>query len=417
MGKRLGSRASGLVLMHSEIKQSFSQLDAYLTELQDYWHFSVFPMSDYPWRESFPQLVEMLETIDDQQLNEYLQNPNDFYIKLVALLPELRSLNDPLFSVANITTHHTQVDYPSWLANGIKGRKWSQICQFSQQVKGQAPVLEWCAGKGHLGRLIALQNNNPITSVEWQQTLCDAGQSLAEKSRVAQRFQQANVLTGEADALVMKKQHAVALHACGDLHLHLIEQVKIKQTEQLTLSPCCYHLTANDIYQPLSETAKQSALKLSRQDLKSAVAKQVISGERQKQLNDIEVHWRLSFDCLQKELLQTKKYLTLPSFPKGLLNQSFKDFCLWAIELKKLPLILPSDLQSFLAQGLKRFQMVRRTELVTQFFCRPLELWLVYDRALSLEEVGYQTKLSTFCDLQTTPRNLLIQAKRKGEMS
>ncbi|WP_372882326.1 methyltransferase [Psychromonas sp.] len=392
-------------------KQSFLKLDAYLTDLQDYWHFSVFPMLDYPWAETSPQLVALLEGIDDQQLADYLQNPDDFYSSLLPLLPELRLLNDPLFAVADIT-EDTQPAYPCWLSNGIKGRKWSQISQFSAQVTGGIPVLEWCAGKGHLGRLLAFQNNNPITSVEWQKSLCDAGQSLADKSQVPQQFQQANVLIGEADSLVTEKQHAVSLHACGDLHVHLIEQVKIKQTEQLTFSPCCYHLITDEIYQPLSETAKQSTLTLSRQDLKFSIAQQVTSGERQKRLNDIEVHWRLSFDCLQKELLQTKAYLTLPSFPKVLLNQSFKDFCQWAVDLKRLPFTLPDDLQPFLAQGLKRLKMVRRTELVTQFFRRPLELWLVYDRALSLEEAGYHIKLSTFCDFQTTPRNLLIQAKR-----
>jgi len=308
------------------IKQSFLKLDAYLTGLQDYWHFSAFPMLDYPWSGSFPQLVALLESIDDRQLAGYLQNPDDLYSRLQPLLPELRLLNDPLFAVAD-STEHTRPDYPGWLSNGIKGRKWSQISQFSRQVKGDIPVLEWCAGKGHLGRLLAFQNHNPITSVEWQQSLCDAGQSLAKKRQLAQQFQQADVLTGEADPLVMEKQHAVSLHACGDLHIHLIEQVIKKQTEQLTFSPCCYHLTADKIYQPLSETAGHSALKLSRQDLKSVVAQQVVSGDRQKRLNDIEVHWRLSFDCLQKELLQTRAYLTLPSFPKALLNKSFKDFC------------------------------------------------------------------------------------------
>lgn len=394
------------------IEQSFLKLDAYLTDLQDYWHFSAFPMLDYPWSESCPQLVNLLESIDDQLLADYLQNPNDLYSSLLPLLPELRLLNDPLFAVAD-TTEHIQPDYPFWLSNGIKGRKWSQISQFSEQIKGETPVLEWCAGKGHLGRLIAFQNNTPITSVEWQHSLCNAGQLLADKRQVAQQFQQANVLTGEADSLVTQKQHAVALHACGDLHVHLIELVKRKQTEQLTLSPCCYHLIEDEIYQPLSDAARQSTLKLSRQDLKSAIAQQVVSGKRQKRCNDIEVHWRLSFDCLQKELLQTKAYLTLPSFPKVLLNQSFKDFCLWAIELKQLPFTLPDDLQPFLAQGEKRLKMVRRTELVTQFFRRPLELWLVCDRALSLEEAGYDIKLSTFCDFKTTPRNLLIQAKRR----
>lgn len=69
-----------------------------------------------------------------------------------------------------------------------------------------------------------------MTSIEWQQSLCDLGEQAATKMQVAQQFKQADVLKGQADSLLDKKCHVIALHDCGDLHLHLIQQAKKKQT-------------------------------------------------------------------------------------------------------------------------------------------------------------------------------------------
>ncbi|GAM69239.1 SAM-dependent methyltransferases [Vibrio sp. JCM 19236] len=41
---------------------------------------------------------------------------------------------------------------------------------------------------------------------------------------------------------------------------------------------------------------------------------------------------------------------------------------------------------------------MERLGLVQQLFQRPLELWLVLDKALYLQEQGYQVELSQFCD-------------------
>ncbi|MNG29795.1 hypothetical protein D3C84_1152830 [compost metagenome] len=55
---------------------------------------------------------------------------------------------------------------------------------------------------------------------------------------------------------------------------------------------------------------------------------------------------------------------------------------------------------------------MRNLELLRNLFRRPLELWLVLDRALFLEEQGYRVRPGLFCDYPLTPRNLLILAER-----
>ncbi|MNF11686.1 hypothetical protein D3C80_2129510 [compost metagenome] len=55
---------------------------------------------------------------------------------------------------------------------------------------------------------------------------------------------------------------------------------------------------------------------------------------------------------------------------------------------------------------------MRNLELPRSLFRRPLELWLLLDRALFLEEQGYQVMLGSFCQAQLTPRNILLLAER-----
>jgi len=388
--------------------KTFQQLDNYLTELQLFWKFEAFHHGDYPWRSSHPALSEFLDGLSDLELQHYQQNPALLQVKLSPFIESLRQLDDPLFNVDALCITDTEV--PFWLTTGIKGRKWSQISAFAQQVNNQQPIVEWCAGKGHLGRLISWQQQLPVTSVEWQQKLCDLGTQLSEKMQLQQTFKQADVLQGEADGCIHTDCHAIALHACGDLHLHLIELAKKERPKQLTISPCCYHLTEQAIYQACSGQGKASALRINKQELKLAVSKQATSGARQARLGEQEVLWRLAFDELQKHFLKTEDYLPLPSFPKTLLSASFNDFVGWAKDEKSLTFAQPDALQPFLDLAKERLKKVRRMELLSQFFVRPLELWLVYDRALALQESGYQVQLSTFCEPQITPRNLLIQA-------
>jgi len=392
--------------------KTFQQLDNYLDLLTCYWQFEAFHLRDYPWSDINPALSEFLDNLSEQELALYQDSPETLYALLSPLIKPLRPLSDSLFIIQSL--EYAEADIPFWLTTGIKGRKWSQISAFAGQVNDQHPIVEWCAGKGHLGRLISWQNNLDVTSIEWQKKLCDLGQAEATKMQVQQKFKQADVLKGEADNCIEKNCHAVALHACGDLHLRLIKLAKQRKPAQLTISPCCYHLTEQSVYLPCSLQGKVSPLRITKQLLKLAVSKQVTTGKRQSRLSEKEVLWRLAFDELQKCSLATEDYCPLPSFPKALLSGEFSEFVAWAMDKKSLAFNLPKQLQAFLDLAQKRLNKVRRMELISQFFVRPLELWLVYDRVLALQESGYKVKLSSFCDEQVTPRNLLIQAEFTG---
>ena len=55
---------------------------------------------------------------------------------------------------------------------------------------------------------------------------------------------------------------------------------------------------------------------------------------------------------------------------------------------------------------------MRNLELVRGLFRRPLEVWLLLDRALYLQEQGWKVQLGTFCAYHLTPRNALLLAER-----
>ena len=54
---------------------------------------------------------------------------------------------------------------------------------------------------------------------------------------------------------------------------------------------------------------------------------------------------------------------------------------------------------------------VRNLELVRGLFRRPLEIWLLLDRALYMQEAGYRVEIGLFCPAALTPRNILLIAE------
>ena len=154
----------------------------------------------------------------------------------------------------------------------------------------------------------------------------------------------------------------------------------------------------------------QSQLALTHRDLKLALQETVTAPSRVDKVRKTEVEWRLGFDALRKSLTGEMHYVSVPSVNKAVFSDSFSSFCLWAAEKKSLHLPEGIDYNKFLEIGKKRKRVTERVELVRHVFRRAIEVWLVLDRALYLQQQGYQVTVSTFCEKQLTPRNILIQA-------
>ncbi|MGI2190299.1 methyltransferase [Shewanella baltica] len=450
----------------STYSQRFSELNQLLEQSAALWQVRAFEVNALPWAEDFPQLAEAVWALADDELDG-LDAEQSLLVKALspALSQDLRALGQDwdlsllTASIAERTVFNNKtvtdkagVAEPSLMDNTaaqqgclsfddeahfsahIKGRKWQQITAFVQHLPQlNLPVLEWCAGKGHLGRLIAKARGAEVVSLEWQAPLCEAGQAFADKWLLSQTFICAdafaigaehaatNTSITTVEALVKHaskanplsaQQQAVALHACGDLHVRLLMLAAEAGTQALAISPCCYHLIHASHYQPLSNLAQQSSLKLSRHDLQLPLQQSVIANPKQQAQRHQEIAWRLGFDALQRECRQIDEYLPLPSLKQSQLSGSFTDFCLWAAETKAVNLAKNKDFEAWLEIGRQRQQLTRRIDLVAHLFRTVLEQWLILDRACFLQEQGYGVCVGEFCANSVTPRNSLILAQK-----
>ncbi len=394
----------------------FEALDQLLTRYQSFWQCQPFHWRDNCWRESAPELATFLDQLSPEQVFALEADPTPLMALLTPWFPDLESLSALCALPLNSSVPEP---VPEVLGHYIPGRKWQQLRHFAAALPGvRGPVLEWCAGKGHLGRLLGFQSKQSVLSLEWQSELCDAGQRLAKRAKVAMEFVCADAFSAEARDFIRPEQHAVALHACGALHMRLLEAASQQQTRALSISPCCYHLIEGLNYQPMSDAGKNSPLQLTTQDLRMTVQETVTAGQRVRRLRQIELTWRLGFDLLQRDIRGVDEYLPVPNLQKSWLSGTFSEFVGWALSAKGLRLpqgMTAERVARYEQAGAERLPVMARMELVRHLFRRPLELWLVLDRALFLQEQGYQVELSQFCGRELTPRNILIHAEKVSD--
>ncbi|GMG87043.1 hypothetical protein MNKW57_13640 [Biformimicrobium ophioploci] len=272
--------------------------------------------------------------------------------------------------------------------------------------------MEWCGGKGHLGRYLHACYGSRVDTLEIDSTLVREGEELARKLDYPQSLHECDVLAEPSAVWLKPETHLLGLHACGGLHVTMLEKGVDAGTCRISLSPCCYHLYGPEQYQPMSGSGRVTGLHLTREELRNAVRQTETAPARQRRQRAQMQSWRLGFDALQQQITGTGQYMPVPSLPTRLLKGSFEAFCRHCAELKGLSLAENLDFFRFEREGLALFRQRSREDLVRMLFRRPLEVWLALDRVLFLEENGYQCRLLQFCPPALTPRNLLLDAHR-----
>lgn len=392
------------------MKKTFYQLDQILTEYADIWRTSPFVSSHPSWCHRYPELADWLLALSDSEV-DLLQGDDHLLCQQVA----------PYFPVAKDIYSLIQIPFSkqvnsfersyAWQRD-VPGKKADQIEAFAAAtIDVVDPLLEWCSGKLHLGRYLAERFNVSVLGLDINNRLVTHANQLAQRMSIDARAVQCDVLTNEARQNLTKQQHAIALHACGGLHASLLQGCVEKQVKRITLSPCCYHrFNQTNDYKPLSQAAKQSALVLDNDALRSAVRQSNKASERTRANRKKLQSWRLGFDCLQREVRGVDEYMTVPPLSDQLLQGNFTDFCHYVADIKGLDLPHGIEFDEYEKRGGRRFFEYSRFDLLRMAFRRALECWLVLDRMLYLEEQGYTCSLSQFCLPSLTPRNLFIDA-------
>ncbi|WP_339516058.1 methyltransferase [Pseudomonas sp. RL_15y_Pfl2_60] len=397
-----------------DLTEHFEALNRFLSEHQALWRPR--PFSDRPmaWEQTHGQLATWLKSRSLAQAEQAQAEPH----KLNAPEPfaSLAEQAQALCQIAPLPLINSP-QLPNRLSNDIPGRKWLQIQAFASSLSFEQPTkhwLDWCSGKGHLGRLLARQGQ-PLSCLEHDPELVDKGAKLSQKLGINAQHIEQDVLAPSAIKQLKTEHTAVALHACGDLHVRLIQLASEVGCQQLAIAPCCYNRISTQHYKPLSQPAKAAGLELSIQDLGLPLSETVTAGARVQKQRDISMARRLAFDSLQREIRGLDEYLPTPSLASSWLNKPFAEFCIDLAALKQIPPPPAStDWLKLEAKGWELLAQVRNLELLRGLFRRPLEVWLLLDRALYLCEQGYAVQLGTFCSRELTPRNLMLVAERIG---
>ena len=399
------------ILTSGDLLARFQALDSFLLQHQAFWRPRPFHHLQLPWETELAELATWLRSRSLEQAEASDNSP--FALSAPAPFPDLARQAQALSQLGEIPSldsppraHALSVDVP--------GRKLAQIQAFASHLQfRQRPAhwLDWCSGKGHLGRWLT-QDDQYLTCLEYDLALIESGSALSKRLGLGAAHLQQDVLADDCDERLTKEHTPVALHACGDLHVRLLQLASRNGCPQLAVAPCCYNRIAGMHYQPLSAAAQGSGLQLSRDDLGLPLSETVTAGARVRRQRNQSMAWRLAFDLLQRQLRGIDEYLPTPSLPSDWFSKPFASFCHDLAELRDVPSPGEQDWHALEARGWQRLAEVRNLELLRNLFRRPLELWLLLDRALYLQEQGYHVKLGTFCDYQLSPRNLLLLAER-----
>ncbi|WP_460046050.1 methyltransferase [Pseudomonas sp. S2_H01] len=396
----------------ADLQSRFHALDTFLLEHQALWRPKPFTHRHLPWETQHPELSTWLRQRSLEEAEaahnhpEQLDAPQPF----AAIAQQSKALSD-IDALPRIDLEHVS----SRMSVDVPGRKWQQIEAFASSLSFKhTPThwLDWCAGKGHLGRRLA-HHGQALTCLEYDAKLVEAGEQLSHKLGITAQHLHQDVMAADADARLNATHTPVALHACGDLHVRLMRLASDAHCQTMAIAPCCYNRIASGHYQPLSTEGLASSLHLSLDDLGLPLSETVTAGARVRRQRDTSMARRLAFDLLQRQLRGIDDYLPTPSLPSAWLDKPFPDYCRDLAELKELPEPGTQDWPALEAAGWRRLAEVRNLELLRNLFRRPLELWLILDRALYLQHRNYHVRIGTFCDSHITPRNLLILAERK----
>ena len=419
------SHVPPIVLREDALGPRFDALDRWLVGHRALWRPRPFSQLPVPWATEHPELSAWLSGLDDEHIDaidagaQGLQAPEMLPPVMAAWLREAAALtvigrwpggDDPL-----------GLEHRSRLGRGIRGRKWDQVQHFAAAVMPPSPsathLLDWCGGTGHLGRTLGVLAARPVTVLELDGRMEERALFLARRDRADLSFAQGDALDPAARDRLGGGAMVVALHACGGLTNALIEGVNPPGVPDVAVAPCCFHLlhAGHEGWRPLSSQGRAAGLDLDHATLRLATAEEVHAAPPLRRRRRRESAWRLGLDLLLREATGEDLYTPLGTLDAATLALPFEAFCREVAAAQRLALPARWNADSAQDAGTIRARTARALGLVRALFRRPLELWLVLDRALALRDRGYEVGVGAFCERSITPRNLLIRGRRGAE--
>lgn len=401
---------------HLDIQARFEALSTLLKNKRVLWETRPFVEIRPQWENEFPDLANWLRERSHSDIDRIEEDWSYLnHLEAPQLFLDWHEECNRLVHLESFATEPSEALSEKSLRYGIPARKWAQIRIFVETCRAILPsniqrVVDWCAGKGHVSRMFNLATQIETRALEKRPDLCDIGRKLAHKQRLQTcEFCCLDVLEDETSTHFNQAQAGIALHACGHLTDELFTQAIEHQLDNVISVPCCYHnLGGKKFHSSQSNAARESGLEFTQANLRLATAHETVARIPIRVARRREMAYRLGLDLLFREATGIDTYHQQGPFPKALFDGDFKIFCETVSEELNLPLPHEFDADAAEIAGRKRALEARALSLVRACYRRPLELWLILDRAMRLVEANRKVQVGLFCDARITPRNIMI---------
>ena len=392
-----------MLIDHQDLSQKLISGTSLLIENRSLWSFHPFRKDVYSWEDDHPEVSSFLRTWTNEEVEAFelcpQNHPNapSFILDLFARCKEytrLPMLFDPSFSCSK-----------KWLLN-IKERKQKQLVPFISCIKGDAKsYVDWCCGKGHLGRLLNHFYSSSIIGLENNIHVVHKGRELASEKQI---FICCDVLH---DSIPSLQGGMIALHSCGSLLTKAMEQVSAQSLQECLLVSCCYHKISEDLYTPMSTVAKRQNVRFTKNELRLPSTIEHHASQKSKRRRRTDMRYRIAIDSILQEIGFQSSYRSFPPVPDGWKDLSFQEYVARVWEREGFPSMSGVKLYEMEQQGRDRLRVIRALSSFRSMFARVLEVWINTDRALWLQERGYSVKLGICMPSSASPRNIAIQAQ------
>lgn len=404
-----------------DLKLRFQEIAEFLQPYQRIWQNEIMllypnPLNDFPqeWVDELSQFKKQEDVIrlEKKEVFSYIKSPSliAFYRRLEELakvpgIPELSQFpdNKSLF-LHMIPKKQHEIKCLAPFVNAFY-----QDNQISK-------VVDIGGGIGHLAQSLANHYQLNTTSLDMDPVMQQTGRERQLDNRVEYIQVKVDVQNAKFKRILTKDSMTLGLHTCGPLANHQIIASCAGKIKGLISFGCCYEKLQHD---PENQNISQAA-----KDLKQPITFNYFAltlatrAHRKMDVKNYELklkvkYFRYAIHILLHDEYGKKELISLGNSSPKLYDESFGSYVIEQFRRINLPLRHnKEELDAYFAapelQDLIWKMLV--AGLIRNVFGRLMELYILLDRALYLEEHGYNVQLLEFFDEPISPRNLGIVA-------
>lgn len=294
-------------------------------------------------------------------------------------------------------------------------RKRAQVealCRLTMPlVRSARRVVEVGSGHGHLAREVAAQIERPVVGLERDAAISARARRLSHWDRLS--FQEVDVLRDGID--LAEGDCALGLHACGELGDALVVGVA-ERAQSLALVGCCLQKQRAEVRLPLNAArpgAADVALPKSLLGLSNFTPReQGVEATREENIAARERR-----HALHALLTAHAGPLRFGAEMDGLNRRAAQDdlssMVARAFERRRLPIPSQDAVEEAGRTARALHDRLRRLSLPRIVLGRVLEMFIFIDRALYLDEAGFDVTIGTAFPKEISARNLTLLATRR----